>query len=86
MEFRKQLVKSFAVIFSEDADEESSNRFVGESFAEKWSWFGVMYRLTNGNIVNLEKITQLNLLECLTWLSYEADLESQNKIKHGGQQ
>ena len=45
-----------------------------------------MYRLTNGNIVNLEKITQLNLLECLTWLSYEADLESQNKIKHGGQQ
>ena len=39
-----------------------------------------MYRLTNGNIVNLEKITQLNLLECLTWLSYEADLESNRQV------
>ena len=39
-----------------------------------------MYRLTNGEIVNLERITNLNLLECLTWLSYETDLNSQNKV------
>tara|TARA_R110002012_G_C11567176_1_gene603979 strand:+ start:751 stop:891 length:141 start_codon:yes stop_codon:yes gene_type:complete len=38
-----------------------------------------MYRLTNGEIVNLEKITELKLLECLTWLSYETDLNSQHK-------
>ncbi len=42
-----------------------------------------MYRLTNGNIVNLKQITELNLLEALTWLTYETDLESQNKVKHG---
>tara|TARA_R100001530_G_scaffold490_2_gene761 strand:+ start:1095 stop:1235 length:141 start_codon:yes stop_codon:yes gene_type:complete len=40
-----------------------------------------MYRLTNGNIVDLDKITKLNLLECLTWLSYEADLQEQEKTK-----
>jgi len=57
-----------------------------ESFAEKWGWFGVMYRLTNGEIVNLERITNLGLLECLTWLSYETDLNSQNKVKHGSEQ
>ena len=45
-----------------------------------------MYRLTNGEIVNLESITNLSLLECLTWLSYETDLNSQNKVKHGSQQ
>ena len=39
-----------------------------------------MYRLTNGQIVNLDKITKLNLLEALTWLSYETDLNSQNKV------
>jgi hypothetical protein len=39
-----------------------------------------MYRLTNGEIVNLDKITKLNLLEALTWLSYETDLNSQNKV------
>ena len=45
-----------------------------------------MYRLTNGEIVNLERITNLSLLESLTWLSYETDLNSQNKVKHGSQQ
>ena len=56
-----------------------------ESFAEKWGWFGVMYRLTNGEIVNLERITNLGLLECLTWLSYETDLNAQNKVKRNGE-
>jgi len=40
-----------------------------------------MYRLTNGEIVNLERITKLPLLECLTWLSYETDLNTQNKVQ-----
>ena len=40
-----------------------------------------MYRLTNGEIVNLERITKLNLLECLTWLTYVVDLNLQNKVK-----
>ena len=40
-----------------------------------------MYRLTNGEIVNLERITKLDLLECLTWLSYETDLNTQNKVQ-----
>ena len=53
-----------------------------DSFAEKWGWFGVMYRLTNSEIVNLERISKLNLLECLTWLSYETELNQQNKVKY----
>ncbi|QDP47779.1 MAG: hypothetical protein GOVbin2390_42 [Prokaryotic dsDNA virus sp.] len=43
-----------------------------------------MYRLTNGEIVNLEKITKLNLLECLTWLSYETDLNITKQVKLDG--
>tara|TARA_R110000744_G_scaffold108260_1_gene205085 strand:+ start:694 stop:837 length:144 start_codon:yes stop_codon:yes gene_type:complete len=39
-----------------------------------------MYRLTNGEIVNLERITQLSLLECLTWLSYETDLNLTKQV------
>ena len=45
-----------------------------------------MYRLCNAEIVNLERITKLNLLEALTWLSYETDLNTQNKVKRNGQQ
>ena len=71
----------FAIIFDGE-NEEHGEGIVSESFADKWSWFGVMYRLSNAQIVNLERITNLNLLECLTWLSYETDLSTQNKIKH----
>tara|TARA_R100000742_G_C4256992_1_gene74852 strand:+ start:658 stop:795 length:138 start_codon:yes stop_codon:yes gene_type:complete len=45
-----------------------------------------MYRLANADISKLDAITKLNLLECLTWLSYEIDLESQNKVKYGSKQ
>jgi hypothetical protein len=45
-----------------------------------------MYRLTNADISKLEAITKLNLLEALTWLSYETDLESQNKVNNGSKQ
>ena len=79
LEFRERIVKDFAIIFN-GTPEQDGGRIVSESFAEKWGWFGVMYRLTNGEIVNLERITNLSLLECLTWLSYETDLNSQNKV------
>jgi hypothetical protein len=39
-----------------------------------------MYRLTNGEIINLERITKLSLYECLTWLTYEADLNETKKV------
>ena len=39
-----------------------------------------MYRLCNAEIVNLERITELSLLECLTWLSYETDLNESKKV------
>jgi hypothetical protein len=40
-----------------------------------------MHRLCNQDISKLESITKLNLLECLTWLSYETDLNLSNKVK-----
>ena len=80
MEFRERIVKDFAIIF-DGTSEQDKEGFTDESFAERWGWFGVMYRLTNGEIINLERITKLELLECLTWLSYETDLNTQNKVK-----
>ena len=45
-----------------------------------------MYRLTNADISKLDTITKLNLLEALTWLSYETDLNSQNKVNYASKQ
>ena len=80
MEFRQRIVQEYSIVFDGNA-EGNEDTITTQSFAEKWGWFGVMYRLTNGEIVNLERITNLSLLECLTWLSYETDLDSQNKVK-----
>ena len=82
MDFRKGICNDFSVIFDSGA-EGNDTAIASESFADKWSWFGVFYRLTGGNIVHLEAITKINLLEALTWLTYETDLESQNRVKHG---
>ena len=39
-----------------------------------------MHRLCNQDISKLESITKTNLLECLTWLTYETDLNENNKV------
>ena len=80
MEFRERIVEDFAIVFN-GTNSEDTEGFTDETFAERWGWFGVMYRLTNGEIVNLERITKLDLLECLTWLSYETDLNDSKKVQ-----
>jgi len=85
LHFRERIINDFAIIF-DGAAEGNETAIATQSFAEKWSWFGVMYRLTNADISKLDAITKLNLLEALTWLSYETDLESQNKVKYANKQ
>jgi len=75
--------RDYAIVFDGNA-EGNEDAIASNDFATKWNWFGVMHRLCNEQIVNLEAITKLNLLECLTWLSYETDLNSQNKVKRNG--
>ena len=43
-----------------------------------------IFQYCGEDISKLESITKLSLLECLTWLSYETDLNSQNKVKRNG--
>ena len=43
-----------------------------------------MYRLTGGDFSKLEFITERPLLEALTWLSYELDLNETQKVKLNG--
>ena len=43
-----------------------------------------MHRLCREDISKLEAITELNLLECLTWLSYEMDLSITKQVNING--
>tara|TARA_R110002020_G_scaffold120274_3_gene274192 strand:+ start:1061 stop:1198 length:138 start_codon:yes stop_codon:yes gene_type:complete len=42
-----------------------------------------MHRLCNQDISKLDAITKLSLLECLTWLSFETDLNSNKTVEYG---
>jgi hypothetical protein len=82
LDFRKTIVSDFALVFNQQEAEEQQERIIEQGFGQKWGWFGIMHRLTNQDISKLENITKLNLLECLTWLSYETELNQQNKVKY----
>ena len=75
-------MSDFGIIFDTQA-EGNEEAIATESFAEKWGYFGLFYRLCNSDISKLEQITRLNVVEAFTWLSYETDLNSQNKVKYG---
>ena len=77
MAFRKRTIEDFAVLF-DGSDEEDTG---GNKFTEKWGYFGLMYRLTGGDFSKLEAITERPLLEALTWLCYEFDLNETQKVK-----
>jgi|TARA_B110000037_G_C16752405_1_gene355747 hypothetical protein len=90
LEFRKSTIKSFATVFDGEAetgdnvgDEDLTEmgRNNDANFSNRWGWFGVMYRLTNGDIIKLEQIARLELYVCLTWLCYETDLELTKKVQ-----
>ena len=40
-----------------------------------------MYRLASGDISKLGAITNMNLYECLTWLTYETDLNETKAVQ-----
>ena len=84
MDFRERTTDYFAAVFgksTEGSGIENGKDTAENQFAAKWGWFSIMHRLCNGNIINLNKITDLLLYECLTWLSYEADLNEIQNVK-----
>ena len=78
MEFRERTIQNFSIVFNEEDDgNEQETVTVTNDFASNWSWYGVIHRLTGGDITKLNIITNTALYECLTWLTYESELELQ---------
>jgi len=80
LEFRERTVSSFGIVFN--GSDTGGEEVLRDTFSENWSWFGTMYRLTSGDITKLETITKTSLYECLTWLTYETELQEQQNFKN----
>ncbi len=47
--------------------------------SSKWGWYNTLYSLANGDILNIEKVTNLGILEVLTFLAYSQDYNNKKK-------
>jgi len=50
--------------------------------SSKWGWYNVLYSLSNGDILNIEKITMRPILEVLTYLAYSQDYNNKQRSNY----
>ena len=64
--------------------EEESQYSAVSQFGQKWGWYQSIYQLAQGDIRRFEHITELNIHQCLTLLSFEkekSEIEAQELKK-----
>lgn len=49
----------------------------------KWGWYNTLYSLCEGNILNIDKVTELPILTVFTFLSYRQDYNNKMKNNYG---
>ena len=74
-EFRSRIYTDFNPLF-EETKQEKGIKTDEESFGNKWGWYAIFYKLTDGNFLKLENVIERPLTECLTWLSFQKDIET----------
>ena len=67
MEYRKETVERFAVLFN-------SENAGGDEFAAKWGWYPVLYTLAGEDILKMDAVTKLPVGHAFTHLAYLKDL------------
>lgn len=83
IELSKQFVKlnediqsNFSNLYADSGGGSDKLKSQRQLLHEKWGWYISLHKLCNGDITKLNSITELNLWEVMTWLSYEADVDS----------
>ena len=64
---------------SEDGEVEEDSSF------SRWGWLATIYELCGDNIFNIDRVTEMALVEVMNWLSYHKEktdmINSQQKKK-----
>lgn len=74
MEFRKRIIASYPVLFGEANDEgqDLNNEYSEQAqFAKHWGWYSSLYALAGGDFTKFDRVTELGLTSCLTYLTFE---------------
>jgi hypothetical protein len=80
--FRKQLTANYEGLFPtssiEDKDK-NEKKSLGQEYAEKWNWYGIIRDLCQGDLRRLDEITELNLILVLNDLAYQKETDDLKK-------
>ena len=77
----------FPQLFKGASEEDEGADFSSRGqFAKQWGWYTSIYAIANGDLTRFNTVTRLNILQCLTYLTFEKqknEIEQQelNKIR-----
>ena len=69
LSYREQLTNNFPDIFGEGAE----GYDLQSHFSRKWGWYGAVHQIAKGDLLKFERVTELPLRTCLTYLEFEMD-------------
>jgi hypothetical protein len=79
LQYRTRIIGLYPEIFG--GNEEGNIDINFEGFTKKWGWAGFIYGLCNGDILNLDKVSELSIHTAFMYSAYKIDWQSiQNKI------
>jgi len=74
-DFRRTISTQFAQLFESTGKETTKS----VTMTSKWGWYNTLYALCNDNILNINKITELPVMEVLTFLSFKQDYSNKQR-------
>ena len=66
--FRGRLTESYATLFKSDGGGDTTGR--ADNFNQQWGWYHSFMRLADNKFLDLEVVSEKNLHNCLTYLTY----------------
>jgi hypothetical protein len=75
LQHRKGISHHYATLFEQKGADKKA-----KTIHSKWGWFSTIYELANGNVSNMNGVTELYIEDVLTFLSYEKDVAVQKNI------
>lgn len=76
----QQLVRSYTGLFT-DEDGETDNGTDGGGYSKHWGWFIVLDKMSNGRREQWDWITEMNIVQFLTYMSFLKDKnEFENEV------
>jgi len=71
LEFKQRVATNYPELFESRNEENEFGATAG--FGRKWGWYSSIYGLAQKDVTKFDKITKLNVHQCLMYLAFEKE-------------